>query len=191
VTRDPAKPHQLGFKALILENWTEADPVNKNFGRFSPLVGPVTMGQGDWARDFLSVELSANVPAEIRDLFTVARGAMLYGWFFYPLFRLGEEQLYRVLEAAAKLRYREAGGTANRPSYFEVIDSLVEMGLIPEDERERWTAARKLRNHVSHAERAAVVPPGFALRMLRVSARDMDTLFAPMPGASQQGDAES
>ena len=33
--------------------------------------------------------------------------AMLYGWFFYPLFRLGEEQLYRVCEAAAAVRYTQ------------------------------------------------------------------------------------
>jgi hypothetical protein len=55
----------------------------------------------------------------------------------------------------------------------------VAMGLVPEDERERWTAARKLRNLASHAERASVVPPGFAQRMLTVSARDIDNLFAP------------
>jgi hypothetical protein len=137
------------------------------------------MGQNDWARDFLSVELSAEVPSEIRDLFAIARGAMLYGWFFYPLFRLGEEQLYRVLEAAAKLRYREAGGMKKNLSFFEAIDFLVEMGLIPENGRERWTAAKNLRNLASHPERATVVPPGFAQRMLTVSARDIDNLFAP------------
>jgi hypothetical protein len=70
-------------------------------------------------------------------------------------------------------------GTSKRTSYFEVIDSLIEMGFISADERERWTAARKLRNHVSHPERAAVVPPGFALRMLNAIARDIDSLFAP------------
>jgi hypothetical protein len=167
----------LGFKRLTLENWTEADPVNKNFARLSPLVGPVEMGQDDWAQNFLAVELSEDVPLEIRDLFAIARGAMLYGWFFYPLFRFGEEQLYRVLETATKHRYRESGGARKRASYFEVIDSLVESGLIPADERERWTAARKLRNHVSHPERAAVVPPGFALGMLNAIARDIDSLF--------------
>jgi len=169
----------LGFKSLTLENWTEADPVNRHFARLSPLAGPVSMGQNDWARNFLSVELSETVPAEIRDLFAVARGAMLYGWFFYPLFKLGEEQMYRVMETAAKLRYRETGGERSRPTFFEAIDSLVEMGHIQADERERWTAARKLRNYSSHAERAAVVPPGFALSILRASARDIDGLFTP------------
>ena len=181
MTAESANSPPLGFKNLTLENWTEPDPVNRHFARLSPLAGPVAMDQDDWARNFLSVELSETGPVEIRDLFAIARGTMLYGWFFYPLFRLGEEQLYRVLETAAKLRYREAGGTKKRPTFFEVIDSLVQMGNIPEEERERWTAARKLRNHASHAERAAVVPPGFALRMLSAGARDIDGLFTHRP----------
>jgi hypothetical protein len=45
------------------------------------------------------------VPEPIRELFDVARGAMIYGWFFYPLFRLGEDQLHRVVEAAVVARY--------------------------------------------------------------------------------------
>ena len=61
----------------------------------------------DWARAFLNVELKEHVPEPVSDLFAIARGALLYGWFFYPLFRLGEEQLYRVVEAAAKERYRQ------------------------------------------------------------------------------------
>lgn len=172
------KANPSGFKSLTLENWTDADPVNRHFARLSPLVGPVAMDQNDWARNLLAVELSREVPSEIKNLFAIARGAMLYGWFFYPLFRLGEEQLYRVLESAARYRYRKAGGPKQRPTYFEVINFLVAMGLIAEDERERWTAARKLRNHASHAERATVVPPGFALRMLCAGASDIDRLFS-------------
>lgn len=175
--RGQEQAHTLGFKQLSLDNWTEADPVNRNFARISPLVGPIQMDQGDWARQFLAVDLSDDVPAEIRDLFAIARGAMLYGWFFYPLFRLGEEQLYRVLEAAVRLRYRQLGGAKAAPRYEETIELLVDHGLISTEQTERWTAARHLRNLVSHPERAAVVPPGSALRMLKVSAADIEALY--------------
>lgn len=168
----------LGFKTLTLANWTEADPVNRNFARLSPLGGPVQMGEGDWAREILAVKLDDRVPSEIADLYAIARGAMLYGWFFYPIFRLAEEQLYRVLEAAAKMRYRRAQGPKRQPSYNEAISYLSEAGLIFPEQLERWHAARKLRNMASHPERATVVPPGFAVRMLRVAASDIDALFA-------------
>lgn len=136
------------------------------------------MQQSDWAKEFLSVELSKGVPVEIQDLFAVARGAMLYGWFFYPLFRLGEEQLYRVVEAAARARYQQAQGTKTSPRFEKVIERLVDSGLIPAHERERWTAARHLRNIASHPGNATVVPPGMVLRMLKVSATDIDGLFS-------------
>lgn len=167
----------LGFKQLSLENWTEVDPVNRNFGRLSPLAGPVPMEEDDWAREFLAVELSEDVPCSIRDLFNIARGAMLYGWFFYPLFRLAEEQLYRVLEAAAMLRCQELSGSKRPSTYAQAIDFLSKSGLIPTDQVERWSAARRLRNMASHPERATVVPPGFALRMLSGASSDIDSLF--------------
>ena len=167
----------LGFKQLSTENWTQPDETNRAFGRISPVAGPVRMREQDWAREFLAVELSAEVPEQIDDLFSIARGAMLYGWFFYPLFRLGEEQLYRVLEAAAKHRYRGAGGAEDEPSFHEAVAYLLERDLIAPSEAERWTAARRLRNIASHPEQAAVVPPGMALRMLRAAQRDIDSLF--------------
>src|SRR4051794_24132114 len=97
----------VSFKRLSPGNWREADPVSTQFWRNSRLVGPIAMDGHDWARTFLAVELKGHVPESIRDLFDVARGALVYGWFFYPLFRLGEDQLHRVVEAAAAARYQQ------------------------------------------------------------------------------------
>ncbi len=177
------------FRELTLKNWTEQDPTNKAFGRMSPVVGvgPRSMSGDDWARAFLSVELKQHVPHEIRELFEVARGAMLYGWFFYPLFALGEEQLYRVLEAAARARYRQTGGPKQEPRFKEAIDFLVDNAVIPEPDSERWDAARKLRNAASHREQHTAMPPGTILRHLELSAHDINRLFAREPtGAIQR-----
>jgi hypothetical protein len=168
---------RLGFKVLTEENWAQADPVNRHFVRFSPLVGPVQMTGEKWASQFLSVELTDAVPVEIQDLFAIARGAMVYGWFYYPMFRLGEEQLFRVIEAAAKIRCRELDDDRDPRSFSEAIQRLVREGVIPTEDTERWTAARRLRNMASHPERASVVPPGMAVRMLQGAARDLDSLF--------------
>jgi hypothetical protein len=171
---------QRRFRELTLENWTEPDPTNKVFGRMSPVlgVGPRSMSGDDWARAFLAVELKQHVPNEIRELFDVARGAMLYGWFFYPLFALGEEPLYRVLEAAVRARYRQIGGQKQEPRFKEAIDFLVENDVIPKPDREHWDAARELRNAASHREQHEALPPGTILRHLEVSAHDINRLFA-------------
>src|SRR4051794_34385498 len=68
----------VGRKRLTIENWREADVTSAQFGRVSPLVGPVPMAGDDWARAFLAVELKAHMPESIRELFDIARGAMLY-----------------------------------------------------------------------------------------------------------------
>lgn len=173
--RQPA----AGFKALTAENWMEADPTNGNFVRLSAIAGPVAMTETDWARQFLSVRLHEQVPAEIVDLFAVARGAMLYGWFFYPLFRLGEEQLYRVAETAARMAYQARGGARSSPRFTEAIAFLVEHHAISADDQVRWDALRQLRNLASHPALQSVMPPGAVLGILMNVAKDIDRLFDP------------
>jgi Domain of unknown function (DUF4145) len=179
----------MRFRELTPENWREPDPTNKAFGRMSPVlgVGPRSMRGDDWARAFLAVELKQHVPHEIRELFEVARGAMLYGWFFYPMFALGEEQLYRVLEATVRARYKQIGGQKREPRFKQAIDFLIENNVIPESDGEHWHAARELRNAASHRDQHEALPPGTILRHLEVSAHDINRLFArPPKGVSQQ-----
>jgi Domain of unknown function (DUF4145) len=170
----------MRFKELTLANWSAPDPANKAFGRFSPVVGvgPRSMSGDDWARSFLAVELKEHVPEEIRELFAVARGAMLYGWFFYPMFALGEEQLYRVLEAAVRARYRQIGGKEREPRFSTALRMLIERDVIPEQDRESWDAARELRNAGSHREEHQALPPGDILRHLEMAVHDINRLFA-------------
>ena len=52
------------------------------------------------SREFLNVEFVLGVQFDVHRQFEVARGAMLYGCFFYPLFSLGVDQLLKVAESA-------------------------------------------------------------------------------------------
>jgi hypothetical protein len=179
----------MRFRDLTLANWATPDPANEVFARMSPLagVGPRRMSGDDWAREFLAVELRQHVPHEIRELFAVARGAMLYGWFFYPMFALGEEQLYRVLEAAARARYKQVGGQKRRPSFEKAINFLIESDVIPQMDGEPWHAARELRNAASHREQHEALPPGTILHHLQMTAHDINRLFArPARGAPEE-----
>jgi hypothetical protein len=54
----------------------------------------------EWAQRILEPHLSLAVPPEIQRLFEVAQGAILYGYFFYPLYTLALEQVFRVVETA-------------------------------------------------------------------------------------------
>lgn len=95
---EPPETH-FGFKRITAENWQDAE-VPKLFVLTTP---------DSWIAAHLQPQISPNVPEVISSLFEVARGSMIYGWFFYPLITLGAEQCYRVLEAAVHKRCELAG----------------------------------------------------------------------------------
>jgi hypothetical protein len=146
----------MNFKRLTADDWDQPDETSRIFVRVSPVAGVVKMDGNDWARAFLAVELRDSVPSEVRDLFAVARGVLLYGWFFYPLYALGEEQLHRVADSAVAHRYRQLDGPrdkrARQPSLAERIEWLADHGAVPADTRPRWEAIRDLRNIGSHPD---------------------------------------
>lgn len=168
----------MRYKTLTVGNWQLPDGTSTQFSLPDDELVIQAMGGDDWARAFLAVELGDHVPDDVRDLFDAARGALVYGWFFYPLFRLGEEQLARVAETAARTRYTELGGPRSRPGFADVLESLSENQALPVGAEARWHNYRKMRNLVSHPSYQGIVPPGHALRALRTVADDINALFA-------------
>jgi hypothetical protein len=174
----------IDFKRLTTENWAERDRVNEHFHHVDPHAGTAApMSGDDWAREFLKVELDPRVPEEIRDLFAIARGTMLYGHFFYPLYQAGSEQLYRVADAAAGRRYKDLGGPPDKdgrlPRFASRTTWLRDHGAISDRDAAQWEAVRQLRNIASHPERASVFTPGNALSSLVTTRHIIDALFGP------------
>lgn len=171
----------MGFKELTANNWDEPDEASALFTRLSPIAGFVKMNGNDWARLFLAVALDETVPSDIRDLFAVARGTLLYGWFFYPLYNLGDEQLHRVADIATAARYRQLGGPPTKrgqlPPFKRRIEWLVEQGTIPEDMLPRWEAIRDLRNIGTHPDFQQLHPPGESMTTLTIIAESVNELF--------------
>lgn len=172
------------FKALTMANWRDWDPTNEAFAHLDRRASRMVKTRGDdWAKLFLSVRLDGGLPEEVQNLYAVARWTMLYGHFFYPLYTVGDEQLYRVADAAALHRYEQLGGPLTKrgkpPSFAARIHWLVEHGAIPETEAHRWHAYRELRNISSHPKMQMLHTPGDALRSLQLVAASVNALFKP------------
>ena len=173
-----------GFKDLTVENWQERDPTNEIFHHLDRKRGGVVQTSGDdWAGLFLAVQLDGGVPEDVQNLFAVARGTMLYGHYFYPLYTVGDEQIHRVADAATRHRYEQLGGAPAKsgkpPPFAARIRWLIEHGAMREEERQRWAAYRELRNISSHPEMQMLHTPADALRSLTLVARSVNALFRP------------
>lgn len=174
---------EASFKALTRENWSAPDETSQIFVEVDLGSGEKRELTGDrLAEAFLAAELDDTVPQDVRSMWAVARGVLAYGWFFYPLYALGEDQLHRVADAAVLARYQQLDGPLDRkgqwPPLFVRLEWLVEEGHLDEQLRQQWRAIRELRNYGSHATYARLSMPTDAMRTLDVLAREINGLFA-------------
>jgi len=169
----------FGMKTLGVENWCRPD-IPKHFPGFTEEV---------WVSMVMEPKLIDTVPESVVRLFEVARGSVLYGWFFYPLLTLASEQLHRVQEASVRERCKLAGipiETLNRgklaPRRFAVlIRELSARGIIPPDSVHLWEGVRKLRNASSHPKNQMIIVPGDAAASVEATAREINQLFSTNP----------
>ncbi len=131
----------------------------------------------------LKPNLNETVPTEVKALFEVARGSLVYGYFFYPLYTLGLEQLFRVAEAAVtrKCKTMEAPRAICKGGFLKKVKYLVEMKVIPNQKEEIWNAIRGLRNIASHPQDQSILAPGEAIGKLSRIADEINSLFSNSP----------
>lgn len=167
----------LGFKQLSVENWLMSDTTIRGFVRLAPDGSVHDISGEEWLRNILQPQINDTIPLEIKKLFEVARGAMAYGYFFYPLYTLGIEQLWRVAEAAVTHKCRAMAAPRSVRKFSEKIKWLVEKGVIPQNEALRWTGIRHLRNFSSHPEMQSIYMPTDDLRFIESMVNHINTLF--------------
>jgi hypothetical protein len=167
---------QSNFKNLTLENWQQPDPVSVGYVTLTPDGLPRPLTGDDWARFILDFQLDVRVPDELRRLFLVARGTMLYGWFFYPAYTLASEQVLRVAEAAVARRCRDLG--APRSTKFgQQLAWMGDHGYLSGDDLNRWDAVRHLRNFASHPADQNIFPPWMVISQVRLLAEAIGAPF--------------
>jgi hypothetical protein len=145
------------YKELTVDNWLAEEHVLETLR---------TIG-GDfdaqrWAARVLALELSPNVTMPLRDLFGVARGVLLYGCFFYPLFTLAFEQVLRVAEAAVDAKCKAMADPTSR-TYADQLAWLEQQLVIRPADARHWSDIRELRNSRSHPDMQMLITPGNAL----------------------------
>jgi hypothetical protein len=169
--RDPDQDVVLGFKRITACNLTTQD-ITRLFGNHS---------EAEWIQNFNGPQLASIVPEPVRRLFELARGAMIYGRFYYPLLTIGYAECGRTLEAGARHAAHVAGlapePEKQRFSYDEILKRLTKAGGLTASEREHWNVGRELRNAFAHPVTSTIFLPGDASAKLRLTAASLNSLF--------------
>jgi hypothetical protein len=166
----------LGYKQITKETWMKSDRISISFLQV-PSDDDVKRGE-IYLDAILKPQLNDTIPIEIRKMYEVARGGVVYGYFFYPLYSLACEQLFRVGEAAITSRCKNIDPRLAKRTFEKKIDLLFEQGLLNDLERLRWHALRGLRNISSHPVDQSIFPPGLVIRNLVLLADDINKLFS-------------
>lgn len=177
-----ANKAQHDFKDIGTLNWESAD---EQTSLWMQMTG-VTKTPTEWVEYYRRPTFKSSVPKEIVTLLEVARGAMIYGWFFYPLVTLGAEQCWRVLEAGVRLRCKQVGIRTKRvgrggreldTNFSENVAALMGSNLISGLDKARWDAVRNIRNSRSHPSQQMILDPGQAQGVLESAVEALNDLF--------------
>lgn len=169
----------LGYKRITKETWLKPDRISTSFLLVPPETGVDDIKKGEMYLDMiLQSRLNEDVPIEVRKLYEVARGALVYGYFFYPLYTLACEQLFRVGEAAIISRCKTFSPRLAKRTFEKKIEFLFKQRILNELEKQRWHALHELRNISSHLVDQSIYTPGQVIRILALMAEDINTLFS-------------
>lgn len=160
------KVAEFGFKKISLENWLQPDPIYNNFVKVSPNDKVEPMKGDEYVAPLLKPKLLEAVPHDVQALFEVARGAMIYGYFFYPLWTLGSEQLFRVVETAVSQKCKDHGHLQLKISFKNKINWLEHEKVISPIDKETLHNIREMRNLASHPTDQSIITPGIAISLL-------------------------
>jgi hypothetical protein len=139
------------------------------------------MSAGQWVAAFMEPRLDRRVPERVAELVEAARGAMLYGWFFYPLYAVAEDQLFIAAEAALRAKYVAVTGTKvsqeKLPRFKRLRLWALKQGVIQEGDEIWWEATERLRNATAHTPIQRLGPPGAALQSLASTCARISALY--------------
>jgi len=114
----------------------------------------------DLQKSVCDIQLIAGVPEGVKRVLNAAKRLHIFGYFDYYFFTISQHYAFLALESALRNRYSEIH---SKPKKFVglglIIKELVQKGIIPKGEANRYDAGRHLRNSLSHLTDPPIVTP--------------------------------
>lgn len=137
---------------------------------FSPFVKVDKSGESheitleDLQKSVCDIQLIPTVPEGVREVFNAAKRLHIFGYFEYYFFTISQHYAFLALESALRNRYNEVSCKHKKfIKLYEIIKELVQKGIIPKGEANRYDAGRNLRNFLSHLSNPPILIPTYSL----------------------------
>lgn len=167
---------EFGFKKLDENNWLKSDI--EELHRVLPNNSTRPILPREWIDDIQKSKLDDSTPFEIQKLFEVAKGTMIYGYFFYPILTLSSEQFTRVAETAINIKCNTINCPKARNTFSKKVDWLLQESILSKDLHTKWKSIVKLSNMFSHPSRQNIFNPVMAINLMDTVARNINYLFS-------------
>ncbi len=165
------------YKQITLENWTQPDPASTCFVSIHSDGTSSNIKAEQYFSDIMNHTLSKQIPEDIQKLYEVTRGTMTYGYYYYPIFTVAVEQLFRIVESSVSYVCKALSSPASIKTFNRKIEWLIETGIIEANEKVRWDGLRSLRNSRAHPKSQMILPPGPVLALFDEMTTDINSLF--------------
>lgn len=157
-----------GFKKLNIDNIIKPDVLglteNINIEEYL-----------DYANNLLEPALNNNVPECVRKQFEVARGTIIYGLLFYPLYQVGTECLFRVSENALRQKCIQLNIYKDKMTFRNLLDKLIKVKVISKNSI--WEIFYRLRNMYCHPDNQDLITYTEALKMMNTISNQINHLY--------------
>lgn len=168
---------ELGIKKLDKNNWLEPDKLMSAFKKVHPDNNLEEISANEWFDNIYKPKLEDSVPIEIHKLFEVARGTMVYGYFFYPIFSFSAEQFTRIAESTISFVCTILNSPKSVKTFSEKVKWLAERPEFKNMLFTQWESLRKLRNTFSHPSKQTIVTPFMVIELMSKVADDINYIF--------------
>jgi len=177
----------MDSKRLTAENFLLPDPLTGEFTGQDGDGRAHRLSAMDWAHEILSIELGESVPESVRHRFELARGVLLYGFFWYPLWVQGTVEALRAAELALERACAAERGPKRLATPESRIDWLAKRRVPGAVDAGTWRSLLEVRNVLADAGETPILTPRTSLDVIDRVCGAVNALFRT--GEAEEGEA--
>ena len=167
---------RMDSKRLTADNFLLPDPLTGEFTGQDGDGRAHRLSAVDWAHEILAIVLDEAVPEVARNRFELARGILLYGFFWYPLWVQGTVEALRGAELALETACDAEHGPKRLSSAESRIEWLEKKGTLDTDTVHTWTSLMRVKDALADAGETPILTPGRSLEILETVAHAVNGL---------------